>query len=1159
MDVWTLTDEVGLRQRYKSCQDRGATEPYSAAMALTTFRSYIRDSVNSEAAKRIPLENKRFKMALGSDATLMLQRLGFEYEPPQSGQAHAHWRLPGPGPFLTQEQKTLLGDVFDELTVLLQQRPDAEKLKIGEPAYRPPPGMKDIERVLGCQDYERYTPATRGAQPQSKDSQAYAGLGALPDFSDRLVEFCADRQIMYDPDDVPKYFQNLRDIAASRQSEKLVAKASLLESQGFVAQAEVQQAYEFFGINVEEQESYPDQQLLDLYRSRIPDLGRDQRAAAKQALAKIAHLRNSNMLKNATADSKSSSKHTLVDSNPSMSGVMSQQDTMLDQHYIAEETDRLVAEMETYEQALAYLDAHDDTPDDFIISIASLKQSEDDVAKKLVPKALEIIAEKRNSDVLRAEARTPGSGNITAQMTPQHAYALLSVENPDLVEDDTIITSHTIKLEDAPGRASELNEALAVIAKARKSEHLAMMASSLSGTAVYVGPAGGQGHSNMPLNEPRGLNNIGNTCYLNSLLQYLFTVKPVRDMVEHFNDFKETLPDDQVTWGKKVADMKVDRAGVQRTQAFVGQLSKLFETLTTTRSFCATPEVELARLTLEKAIAAKADVTADSESKSPLLTEKMRRRSTISGPGLSLARTRSASSGNILNSPPPQRHDNPMREASASPPKKLRTDSMNSAATTIVVEENESPKNDVEMTDAKTIASAPRQEDTLEGLEDAQSHQENAKQEPNGQITGTIDLTQDAQKVVKDQPPPIPPRPTNKAQIEEYAMQQDVQEVMGNVLHQLQWAIKPRQITKFGNQEDIVSDSFWGLITEHSTAANGKKETVSQDFNVLPAYVNEPCDIYDALSATFDREVWDDRTAYWTLDKAPPIMQFQIPRVGFNSEKKVEERNVNQCKLPQYIYLDRYMANEEVLRKRELFWRYRDTLKQKKTAREQLKPREKDQSVNESLSSLSDYLHSLKEGEDDLGLDLPVDEPELHESLNAEAKHAQSQLSDLDHEIEELQDRMNDVFSKTNGQHKYGLQAVFVHRGSTRSGHWYTYMYDPRGDKWRKYNDEDIEVISAPRVQDEIYAPNEAVRGTTALVVYALESEWQQLFDPVHRDPEPEPEPQPGASWVVDGVQPVRSQMSEMPPANVPRGDEALGNREVWDQNRQVADSAVKW
>ena len=123
-------------------------------MALSTFRSYIRDSIQSETSKRIPLENKRFKLALGEDATVLLARLGFTFESAADSSSYAHWRLPGPGSLLQEGQRAQLMDIYDELLVLIQQRPDAERLKVGEAAFRPPPGTKDIERVLGCLDCE---------------------------------------------------------------------------------------------------------------------------------------------------------------------------------------------------------------------------------------------------------------------------------------------------------------------------------------------------------------------------------------------------------------------------------------------------------------------------------------------------------------------------------------------------------------------------------------------------------------------------------------------------------------------------------------------------------------------------------------------------------------------------------------------------------------------------------------------------------------------------------------------------------------------------------------------------------------------------------------------------------------------------------------------
>ena len=74
------------------------------------------------------------------------------------------------------------------------------------------------------------------------------------------------------------------------------------------------------------------------------------------------------------------------------------------------------------------------------------------------------------------------------------------------------------------------------------------------------------GPSEHPPGEwPVGLQNIGNTCYLNSLLQFYFTVKPLREIVLNFDRHKMAIDVENLK-NKRVGSRKVSKKEVERAQ-----------------------------------------------------------------------------------------------------------------------------------------------------------------------------------------------------------------------------------------------------------------------------------------------------------------------------------------------------------------------------------------------------------------------------------------------------------------------------------------------------------------------------------------------------------------------------------------------------------------
>jgi len=136
-----------------------------------------------------------------------------------------------------------------------------------------------------------------------------------------------------------------------RMSEVLDTKAVILESQGQVAQKDIDNAYAYFGIDPAHATFILEDHILDTYRARLLDLDLIEQSTAKENLRIIAHSIDSDKLRAAISQSKSCSicLHCEV-SNLS-----------------------IITAIETYAQALSFLGAEEDTADDFISSLAHMR------------------------------------------------------------------------------------------------------------------------------------------------------------------------------------------------------------------------------------------------------------------------------------------------------------------------------------------------------------------------------------------------------------------------------------------------------------------------------------------------------------------------------------------------------------------------------------------------------------------------------------------------------------------------------------------------------------------------------------------------------------------------------------------------------------------
>src|SRR5271168_3737227 len=148
------------------------------------------------------------------------------------------------------------------------------------------------------------------------------------------------------------------------------------------------------------------------------------------------------------------------------------------------------------------------------------------------------------------------TGDSSGAFTVAEAYRRLQIGDPNMRDESVISYYQTLCANAPPGSKASYAEALRTIATARDS---ALLRGHLDDpNAPIVIEKGSE-------DQPVGLDNIGNTCYLNSLLQYYYTVKPVRDVVMNFKEYRMELNTENML-KKRVGGRAISRGEIIKAQ-----------------------------------------------------------------------------------------------------------------------------------------------------------------------------------------------------------------------------------------------------------------------------------------------------------------------------------------------------------------------------------------------------------------------------------------------------------------------------------------------------------------------------------------------------------------------------------------------------------------
>lgn len=1032
-----LTNESIIKSRYLSTFERhpGLTSDLvpSPLNCISTLIKVLRGPIEYKQTPQRTISLKNTKMETFIDTNLLLDKLSFS---------------------LNEEQDTVVPPLLSESPALEESfmRKILELIYIGRCLFAEKNDFRlnysfsdNMSRVFGIvAEYDKSASISNYNNNLTNKFPSFITLSASTFFQEELLVKCFELSVQSDPVNKLHYVDALKDVssfvASSSRINKLNAYLNKLSQSGeFVGYKDYITSLQTLGVVIDPNipaDSIDDDVIIAMYKDHCSSDPKNYQYFNNH-LKIVAYAKDSQMLKNFLAN-----------------------------------------EVIPMHLALLELQVEEITEDDVVVTAYEFKA--DDLLQQngfnadaneiiFLNRALVSVAINRRSYILLnyLETKLPEYVKVPAleQMTVSKAYEFLNANGN--TSEFEIMNNFQNKALANDVDIRELRYAMKTIAEFRKSEIL-----------INFVKTGKIDSSLLPAeNWPAGLDNIGNTCYLNSLLQYYFCIKPSRDLVLSFDEDDFDL--DEFSKSRKIGGRSVEPLEIPRSNQFIYQLKRLFEQMISTDKRCVQPSKELAYLSF---LPMSQPVNFKERTQS--------REGTTDSTTFSTADA-ADDDGDIKiegNDSEVESVDAEVRkeETDSSTAEKV-DDSFKETNETMVDDEAKTKTDDEEVkVESRMIGNLVSTDKFIEDIETP------------GSISSVVLETGMNSKILA----------ISTDEIEstiEVGRQQDVTECIENVIFQIELALPPIYLDNDGEQYDLIKKLFYGKTKqtiqplESTDAKSSQARVLTERFNSLIINVSDhPKSIYDALDNYFNEDTvkLEEGLAMKsiTITELPQIMQFHVQRVMFDREKLMAYKSIEPIPFSEKIYLDRYLDTEDevILTKRAEVFQWKRELAELTSKKNEIVSIDEDASMNiiDILITTKAFLEKKVRDDDKLSV-----EQTTVQTLSNQITNLKNQIEEIDSRIVRIQQQISTQFDNYK-QVGYSIFAIFIHRGEASYGHYWIYIKDPHQNNiFRKYNDEMVTEVP----DSEVFNFLEGNTATPYYIVYVKNDLEKDYINPLNR------------------------------------------------------------